>query len=71
MKFQIPSFKFFLNRWKNGRTQVWDKPKAICSPLFQSWGHNYTNPFCCDSHIVNVVEMLSSVKRKSFQLTQL
>ena len=18
-----------------------DKPKAICSPLFQSWGHNY------------------------------
>ena len=32
MKFQDPSFKFFLN----GRT---DKPKAICSPLFQSWGH--------------------------------
>ena len=37
MKFQIPSFKFFLN----GRTKAQtDKPKAICSPLFQSWGHN-------------------------------
>ena len=44
MKFQNPSFKFFLN----GRTNGWtdkrtdgrtDKPKAICSPLFQSWGH--------------------------------
>ena len=32
MKFQNPSFKFFLNGQTNGRT---DKPKAICSPLFQ------------------------------------
>ena len=36
MKFQNPSFKFFLNGRTNKRT---DKPKAICSPLFQSWGH--------------------------------
>ena len=36
MKFRNPSFKFFLNGRTNGRT---DKPKAICSPLFQSWGH--------------------------------
>ena len=38
MKFQNPSFKFFLNGRTNKRT---DKPKAICSPLFQSfkvWG---------------------------------
>ena len=35
MKFQNPSFNFFLN----GRTdKQTDKPKAICSPLFQSWG---------------------------------
>ena len=32
MKFQNPSFKFFWNGLTNGRT---DKPKAICSPLFQ------------------------------------
>ena len=37
MEFQNPSFKFFLNGRTNKRT---DKPKAICSPLFQSWGHN-------------------------------
>ena len=36
MKFQNPSCKFFLN----GRTdKQTDKLKAICSPLFQSWGH--------------------------------
>ena len=36
MKSQNPSFKYFLN----GRTNKWtDKPKAICSPLFQNSGH--------------------------------
>ena len=45
MKFQNPSFKFFLNGRTNKRTNArtdkrTDKPKAICSPLFQSWGHN-------------------------------
>ena len=41
MKFQNPSFKFFLNGRTNKRTDKrTDKPKAICSPLFQSWGHN-------------------------------
>ena len=40
MKFQNPSFKFFLNGRTNGQTnKQTDKPKAICSPLFQSWGH--------------------------------
>ena len=38
MKFQNPSFKFFLNGQTDKQTY---KPKAICSPLFQSWGHNY------------------------------
>ena len=42
MKFQNPTLNFFLNGRKdertNGRTH---KPKLICSPLFQSWGHNY------------------------------
>ena len=40
MKFQNPSLNFFLNGrkdgWTNKRTH---KPKPICSPLFQSWGH--------------------------------
>ena len=35
MKFQNPSLNFFFKT--DGRT---DKPKPICSPLFQSWGHN-------------------------------
>ena len=40
MKFQNPSFNFFLNGRTNGRTnKQTDKRKAICSPLFQSWGH--------------------------------
>ena len=38
MKFQNPSLNFFLNGRKDGRTH---KPKPICSPLFQSWGHKY------------------------------
>ena len=37
MKFQNPSLNFFLNGRTHARTH---KPKAICSPLFQSWGHN-------------------------------
>ena len=42
MKFQNPSFKIFLNGRTHGRTHGrTDKPKAICSPLFQSWGYNY------------------------------
>ena len=41
MKFQNPSFNFFLNGRTDKRTNRWtDEPKAICSPLFQSWGHN-------------------------------
>ena len=40
MKFQNPSFKCFLNGRTNGQmNKQTDKPKAICSPLFQSWGH--------------------------------
>ena len=47
MKFQNPSFKFFLNGRTNGRTDGrTDKPKAICSPLFQSWGHKNTIIMC-------------------------
>ena len=39
MKFQNPSFKFFLN----GRTdKQMDKQKAICSPLFQMIRSVYT-----------------------------
>ena len=52
MKFQNPSFKFFLNGRTNGRTnKQTDKPKAICSPLFQSWGHN-KKMSCKLSHIM-------------------
>ena len=44
MKFQNPSFKIFLNERTHGRTHGrTDKPKAICSPLFQSWGHKNTD----------------------------
>ena len=38
MKFQNPSLNFFLN---GGTDTCTDKPKPICSPLFQSWGHEY------------------------------
>ena len=38
MKFQNPSLNFFLNGRKDVRTH---KPNPICSPLFQSWGHNH------------------------------
>ena len=43
MKFQNPSFHFFerTDKRTNGQTnKQTDKPKAICSQLFQSWGHN-------------------------------
>ena len=41
MKFQNPSLNFILNGRKDGRTnEQTHKPKPICSPLFQSWGHN-------------------------------
>ena len=39
MKFQNPSFTFFLNGRTNGQTnKQTDKPKAICSPLFKVGG---------------------------------
>ena len=41
MKFQNPSLNAFLNGRKDERTH---KPKSICSPLFQSWGHNEEDP---------------------------
>ena len=42
MKFQNPSLNCFLNGRTDTRTDGrTDKPKPICSPLFQSWGHNY------------------------------
>ena len=38
MKFQNPSLNFF--KRTEGRTnERTHKPKPICSPLFQSWGH--------------------------------
>ena len=41
MKFQNPSLNFFFNGRTNERTHGrTHKPKPICSPLFQSWGHN-------------------------------
>ena len=44
MKFQNPSFKFFLNGLTHARA---DKPKAIFFPLFQSEGHkNIKLSFC-------------------------
>ena len=36
MKFQNPSLNSVLTGRTDGRTH---KPKPICSPLFQSWGH--------------------------------
>ena len=44
MKFQNPSLNSVLTGRTNGRTH---KPKPICSPLFQSWGHK--------KHHVNLV----------------
>ena len=40
MKFQNPSLNSVLNGRKDERMdERTHKPKAICSPLFQSWGH--------------------------------
>ena len=44
MKFQNPSLIFLTDGRTHGRTHTradgrMDKPKPICSPLFQSWGH--------------------------------
>ena len=41
MKFQNPSLNFF-ERTEGGTDGRTDKPKPICSPLFQSWGHKNT-----------------------------
>ena len=42
MKFQNPSFKVYerTDGCTHARTE---KPKAICSPLFQSWGRKTHN----------------------------
>ena len=46
MKFQNPYFKKKLNGRTHGLTDGrTDKPKAICSPLFQSWGHKNEGTF--------------------------
>ena len=40
MKFQNPSLNSVLTVRTDGRTDGrTHKPKPICSPLFQSWGH--------------------------------
>ena len=40
MKFQNHSFIFFFERTDKRTNGQTDKPKAICSPHFQNWGHN-------------------------------
>ena len=50
MKFQNPSLNFFLKGRKDARTH---KPKPICSPLFQSWGHNDVSIFYNKGQIEN------------------
>ena len=41
MKFQNPSLNFFWNGRTDGSTDGrMHMLKPICSPLFQSWGHN-------------------------------
>ena len=45
MKFQNPSFLFLALDFLNGLTDTrTHKPKPICSPLFQSWGHKNVYP---------------------------
>ena len=66
MKFQNPSLNFFLNGRTHARTHGrthtrTDKPKPICSPLFQSWGHNETK--------LTSNETLSDVDDKASTLT--
>ena len=72
MKLQNPSFKIFLNEGTHGRTHGrTDKPKAICSPLFQCWGHNKIIVFVIFRAItkhapsyLNLVQILSLVTDK-------
>ena len=49
MKFQNPSLNSVLKGRTDGRT---DKPKAICSPLFQSWGHNQRTSGPVNAHLI-------------------
>ena len=53
MKFQNPSLNSVLTGRTDGRTH---KPKPICSPLFQSWGHK--NHFLTSIKGRNYVEHL-------------
>ena len=55
MKFQNPSFKMFLKDGRTHRDGRTDKPKAICSPLFQSWGHNNSLLKLSLAHDLNLV----------------
>ena len=53
MKFQNPSLNFFLNGQADTRThRQTDKPKPICSPLFQSLGHNY-HQISSNTHLIS------------------
>ena len=65
MKFQNPSFIFFLNGRTNKRTT--DKPKAICSPLFQSWGHKKNTPDTPKNNgngLIEMIRMGKSIRHK-------
>ena len=51
MKFQNPSLNSVLNGRKDGRmNERTHKPKPICSPLFQSWGHKKWGVRGCSFH---------------------
>ena len=56
MKFQNPSLNSVLNgrtdKQTNGRTH---KPKPICSPLFQSWGHKNCMMLHCNNAEMTII----------------
>ena len=66
MKFQNPnpSLKFFFeqtDKLTNEQTNKrMDKPKAICSPLFQRWGHKKVNKQC----LFDTPRTVRSIKKK-------
>ena len=70
MKFQNPSLNSVLNgrtdKRTNGRTH---KPKAICSPLFQSWGHNQRTSGPVNAHLISWPSKAQNIHGKEMTLT--
>ena len=62
MKFQNPSLNIFERTDERTHTHT-DKPNAICSPLFQSWGHNKSERIVDEMSLYSASRGVSMDKR--------